>query len=130
MRILTEAALDQEFEVKAKLKSGSDYGCMCVVFDGDVIFDEPIALEDHYFYRLTGGVKDDVGTILFTGNVTCTAHASISDRLMCLIVLGDFRALASLCSRPRCWSAGRSTSASSRIEVGGSPSSRRCKHAC
>lgn len=92
MRILTEAALDQEFDVKAKLKSGGDYGCMCVVFDGDVIFDEPIALEDHYFYRLTGGVKDDVGTILFTGNVTCTGHASISDRLMCLIVLGDFRA--------------------------------------
>jgi hypothetical protein len=92
MRILTEAALDQEFGIKAKLASGGDYGCMCVVFDGDVVFDEPVALEDTYFYTLNRSVPGDVGTILFTGNVTCTGHASISDRLMCLIVLGDFRA--------------------------------------
>ncbi len=92
MRILTEAALDQEFQIKAKLESGGNYGCMCVVFDGDVVFDEPVALEDNYFSRLDDLVEGDVGTILFTGNVTCTGHASISDRLMCLIVLGDFRA--------------------------------------
>lgn len=91
-RILTEAALDAEFHVKAKLASGGDYGCMCAVFDGDVVFDEPVALEDTYFYRINDPVKGDIGTILFTGNVTCTGHASISDRLMCLIVLGDFRA--------------------------------------
>ncbi len=92
MRILTEAALDQEFHVKAKLASGGNYGCMCVVFDGDVVLDAPVVLEDTYFDKLDQGVKGDVGTILFTGNVTCTGDASISDRLMCLIVLGDFRA--------------------------------------
>jgi len=91
-RVVTEAELDAELHLKAKLPSGGDYGCMCAVFDGDIVFEEPIALDDTFFYAINEPAKGDVGTMVFTGNVICTGHASISDRLMCLVVLGDFRA--------------------------------------
>lgn len=91
-RVITEDQLDQEFQVRSKLKSGGDYGCMCLVFEGDFVSNDPVALEDNFFYGLNSDVDGDVGTIVFTGDVTCTGHACISDRLMCLIVLGDLSA--------------------------------------
>jgi hypothetical protein len=60
-RVLTETELDQQLGVKAKLASGGDYGCSCLVFDGDCELIEAVAL-------------------------------CLSDRLMCLIVIGDFSA--------------------------------------
>ena len=62
-----------------------------VVFDGDKKFTEPVVLSDP-FWRALNDAVGDVGTVLFTGNVTCTGHASLSDRPMCLIVLGTFEA--------------------------------------
>jgi hypothetical protein len=87
-RFVTEAGLDQEFAVHAKLESKGNYGCGCAVFDGDVTLTE-LAFEDEWFQDLTErNHPADVGTVLFSGNVHCK-DTSVSDRLMCLIIMGD-----------------------------------------
>lgn len=88
-RVLSEDELDREFGTKAKLESGGNYGCKCLVFDGDFEIGDAIALEDTFFYRWNDRFGD-VGTIVFTGSVRCAGEACVSDRLMCLVVLGDF----------------------------------------
>ncbi len=88
-RIVSEEELDREFNVKARLASGGDYGCHCAVFDGDVDLSAALAFEDNWFYALNdAATPHDIGTVVFTGNVRCK-DASVSDRLMCLIVLGN-----------------------------------------
>lgn len=61
------------------------------MFDGDFESSDAIALEDNFFHAWDGRFGD-VGTIVFTGSVRCAGHACISDRLMCLVVLGNFTA--------------------------------------
>jgi hypothetical protein len=89
-RIISEKELDQEFGVKAKLESRGGYGCHCAVFDGDFATSE-LAFEDEWFYSLNNLTSNDIGTVMVTGNVRCD-EASVSDRLMCLIVGGNLTA--------------------------------------
>ena len=92
---VSEADLNERFNTSKLLASKGDYGCGAVVFQGD-LEDEPGSLlfDDHWFYALNTQHPDDVGTVLVTGNVRSKSELFVSDRLMCLVVLGSFEAPA------------------------------------
>lgn len=94
-QLVSEADLDRRFQTSKLLASGGDYGCGAVVFEGD-LEDEPgaLLLSDEWFYTLNEQHPDDVGTVLVTGNLRSTRELFVSDRLMCLVVLGSLEAPA------------------------------------
>jgi len=98
---LSEAELDERYGTKSKLASGGDYGCGCLVFEGDVSVDGGW-LGDAHFASLKGELPveelrarwghADIGTVVVTGNLRVRGDLAPSDRLMCLVVLGDLEA--------------------------------------
>ena len=87
MKVISEDELDGLYGTKARLASGGDYGCMCVVLDGDVTGDGAKFCDDSHFQALQE--EADIGTVVVTGNLTLDGDVSLSDRLFCLVVLGD-----------------------------------------
>ncbi len=90
MKLISEDELDGLYGTKARLASGGDYGCMCVVLEGDVTGDGAKFCDDAHFGSLQE--EGDVGTVVVTGNLTLRGAVSLSDRLFCLVVLGDVTA--------------------------------------
>lgn len=93
--LLSEVELDARYKTKGLLESGGDYGCGCALFDGDLDDDDGEMLFcDEWFHRYNDRHPNDVGTILVTGNVRSKQAISVSDRLMCLVILGSLEAPA------------------------------------
>ncbi|PZR05265.1 MAG: hypothetical protein DI536_32585 [Archangium gephyra] len=90
MKVISEDELDGLYGTKARLASGGDYGCMCVVLEGDVTGEGAKFCDDAHFRALQE--EADVGTVVVTGNLTLTGDVTLSDRLFCLVVLGDVTA--------------------------------------
>ena len=91
----SEADLDRRYKTKSFLASGGDYGCGAVVFEGDLVDDSAGVTKlftDEWFYDLNEQHPNDVGTILVTGDVRVAGDIYVSDRLMCLVVLGTVKA--------------------------------------
>lgn len=87
MKFISEDELDGLYGTKARLQSGGDYGCMCVVLEGDVTGEGAKFCDDSHFRSLRE--EAEVGTVVVTGNLTLTGDVSLSTRLFCLVVLGD-----------------------------------------
>lgn len=92
---VSEKDLNKRFGTFGFLASGGRYGCGAVLFEGDLV-DERGALlfSDEWFHDLNDQHPNDVGTVLVTGNVRSKRKLFVSDRLMCLIVLGSLKAPA------------------------------------
>lgn len=90
MNVISEDELDGLYGTKARLASGGDYGCMCVVLEGDVTGEGAKFCDDVHFRSLRE--EAEVGTVVVTGNLTLTGDVTLSDRLFCLVVLGDVTA--------------------------------------
>lgn len=90
---ISEAELHQNFDTDKLLESGGDYGCGCVVFDGN-LEDEPgfLLFDDIWFRKLNEQHPNNVGIVLVTGDVLSKQELFVSDRLMCLVVLGSLTA--------------------------------------
>lgn len=93
-QLITEEEANTRFDTKSKLSSKGNYGChVLVVRPEDLTSDSGYWMCDDQFSRLRefdGGY--DVGTVIVDGDVTLQGEASISDRLMCLVVAGSFSA--------------------------------------
>lgn len=85
---LTERRLDERFGTAALLDSRGDYGCGCAVYDGALDDRNGVLFDDDWFYGHPP-CPGDLGTVLVTGEVRSTRPIFVSDRLMCLVVLGD-----------------------------------------
>lgn len=90
MRLISEDELDGLYGTKSRLASSGDYGCMCVVLDGDVTGEGAKFGDDAHLNSLRE--EANVGTIVVTGNLTLTGDVSLTTRLLCLVVLGDVTA--------------------------------------
>lgn len=88
--VITEAEAARRYDLSTALESGGDYGLNVLVVHGD-IDDVDGAFGDDAWFRALCGTQGDVGTVVVDGNVR-VGNASISDRLMCLVVLKDFSA--------------------------------------
>jgi len=92
--MITEEEADTRFDLKKKLASGGDYGCHVLVFkagDPEIASRDPWMCDVHFRSLWTSFAADsDIGTIIIDGDVTLDGAARVSDRLMCLVVTGDF----------------------------------------
>lgn len=89
-RIVSEEELDRLYATRRRLRSGGDYGCDCLVIEGDV--GDARAFDDGAFRGLQKEFGPDLGTILVTGDVVTQSPIYVTDRLMCLVVLGSLSA--------------------------------------
>ncbi len=90
--LLTEDKLNNILQTKEILESKGDYGCDCLFYNGNLIIDGDW-LNDKQYYSLTENKSDnDIGTIAINGNLTINDDLRISDRLFCLIIMGDLKA--------------------------------------
>jgi hypothetical protein len=91
--LITEKEANARFSTKTKLQSGGNYGCHVLVFkpdEADILSKDYWMCDDHFRALWNRYSPDhDVGTILIDGDVVLTHEASISDRLMCLVVTGN-----------------------------------------
>ncbi len=88
--LLREDELDRRFQTRSKLASKGDYGLGCLVFEGDYIDEtNSYCFDDVHVRKLCDAYDGDIGTILIDGNVRCSGIVSVSDRLMCLVVMGN-----------------------------------------
>ncbi len=92
MMLLTEDELAQIADTRNLLKSRGDYGCDCLVYEGDVTA-EGYWLDDNSFRELQRQAGNrDIGTVAVLGNLAVNGKFLLSDRLMCLFVTGTVQA--------------------------------------
>jgi hypothetical protein len=88
---VSERELHDRFHLARLLASGGRYGCGGALFEGDVV-DDGMLFYDEWFYALNEQHPNDVGIVVITGDVRAERALSVSDRLMCLVVLGSLDA--------------------------------------
>ncbi len=85
---VTESELDARYQTRARLSSGGDYGCWCLVIHGESGV-APRAVSTAGFDQLSADFGGDIGTVLIDGDLRADGQILISDQLMCLVVTGD-----------------------------------------
>lgn len=98
---MSEQELDARIQTRKILKSGGDYGCGCLVFEGTVRVSE-WWLDDTGFAKLLDALPEaelqarwghaDIGTVAILGDLIVDGDLELSDRLMCLVVTGSLQA--------------------------------------
>lgn len=98
---ITEGELDARYHTRSRLASGGNYGCGVLLYEGDLRVDEgwlaSHALDAFADARLAAEAAarwghGDLGTIAVAGDLDVRGALEITDRLHCLVVLGDLRA--------------------------------------
>jgi hypothetical protein len=84
---LNEDELDARLGTKAKLASSGNYGLGCLLFEGDMVRERGMLLDDGHFEELRAGFEE-IGTFVIDGDLRAE-QIFISDRLFCLIVTGS-----------------------------------------
>ena len=98
---MSEEELYSRIQTRKILKSGGDYGCGCLVFEGTVRVSKGW-LDDTGFDKLHDALPEaelqarwghaDIGTIAVLGDLIVDGDLELSDRLMCLVVTGSLQA--------------------------------------
>ncbi|MBW2734041.1 MAG: hypothetical protein JRH20_16765 [Deltaproteobacteria bacterium] len=95
-KLLTEQEADALYQTAEKLESDGDYGCHVLAFKASEpeVASQPSWMCDEHFNALWEqfSPEEDIGTIVIDGDLVLSHEASISDRLMSLVVTGDLRA--------------------------------------
>ncbi|MBW1298467.1 hypothetical protein [Aquimarina litoralis] len=91
-KLVTEEQLNELINTKKLLQSEGDYGLDCIYYEGDLELEGDWLFDDN-FYNIADQFPDaEIGTIAIQGNVKVKGDLQLSDRLFCLIIIGNVEA--------------------------------------